>query len=294
MGFWNSLFGGAQPTAEDEKQQADERQFNLMKYDGIRALQIGQTEYAVKCLREALKVRNDDIETHHYLQTALTRMGLLKEALAELQAMSDLQPRNVSILLNMAHLAYMEEDYGQMTAFCQKAEELEPDNSRVHSLFAQALLGQGDLVGGIARLTKSICLSGDDEADARLLRGQTLLNMGDVNGAQDDADWLSEHIQDHEDVLLLQARILAAKGQAADAIEAYGKVIDANPFHVDAYRERGRLRYDQGDRKGAEDDMQKLLELNPNETNTVSGDYEANGVEQKTRQAYSNMNPFGL
>ena len=294
MGFWNTLFGGNQQSPENEKQQADERQFNLMKYDGIRALQIGQTEYAVKCLREALNVRPDDMETHHYMQTALTRMGLLQEALSELQVMSDLQPDNVGILLNMAHLAYMEEDYEQMEAICQKAEALQPDDSHVHFFYAQTLLGQGDLVNGIARLTKVICIADDNEGDARLLRGQTLLNMGDLNGAQEDADWLFDHTRDQEDVLLLRARILAAKGIVDDAIEAYGSVIDANPFHVDAYRERGKLRYEKGDKQGAEEDMQKLLELNPDEISTVSGDYHAEGIEQKTQQAYSMMNPLGL
>jgi hypothetical protein len=40
--------------------------------------------------------------------------------------------------------------------------------------------------------------------------------------------------------------------------------------------------------------MQKVLELNPNETADVNGDYSAEGVEQQVKRAYSNMNPFGI
>ena len=40
--------------------------------------------------------------------------------------------------------------------------------------------------------------------------------------------------------------------------------------------------------------MEKVLELNPNEMADVSGDYSAEGIEQQVKQAYSNLNPFGI
>ena len=40
--------------------------------------------------------------------------------------------------------------------------------------------------------------------------------------------------------------------------------------------------------------MQKLLELNPDELGGVTGDYQAEGIEQQVRRAYSNLNPFGI
>ena len=53
-------------------------------------------------------------------------------------------------------------------------------------------------------------------------------------------------------------------------------------------------RYDKGDKKGAEEDMQKVLELDPQALNGISGDYEAEGIEQKVKQAYTFLNPFGI
>ena len=111
--------------------------------------------------------------------------------------------------------------------------------------------------------------------------------------AEDRGHLLAEHA-DNEDVLLLSARIERAKGEADKAIEAYGKVIDANPFCADAYKERGAVKYEKGDMKGAQEDAQRAMELQPEGMENVSGDYSAEGIEQKTRQAYSNLNPFGV
>lgn len=292
MGFWKTLFGGEELTPEEEKKNADERQFDLMKYDGVKALRIGQAEYAVKCFREALKV-HDDLETRDYLSQALLRLGLLDDAQAELQTIIGVQPDNQAVVLHAAQVAFMREDYESMTSLCEQAMALNADNPLAHYLYARAALGQKDGVLAIARLTKAISLD-ETMADARLLRAQTLLSMGDVSGAADDDAWLMEHTNGVEDVLLLHARVLMKKEQIDDAIAVYGQVIDVNPFSVDAYRERGKARYDSGDHDGAKEDMEKVLELNPGEASDINGDYSAEGIEHKVRQQYSYMNPLGL
>ena len=71
-------------------------------------------------------------------------------------------------------------------------------------------------------------------------------------------------------------------------------MIEANPFCIDAFKERGATRYEKGDMAGAQEDAQKALELTPQGMESVNGEYSAEGVEQKTRQAYSNLNPLGL
>lgn len=292
MGFWKSLFGGVEQTAEEEKKNAEARNFDLLKYDGVKAIRIGQFEYAVKCLREALKI-HDDLECHDYLQQALTRNGQLGEAIAELKVMATMEPGNVSLYTRRAHLAYMEEDYEEMLSACGEAEVLDGDNAEVNYLYGQAYLGQQDIINGIARLTKAITLD-ETFLEARLLRGQTLLRAGELDGAAEDVAFLMAHTDGHEDILLLNARLLRARGQVAEAIAAYDAVIEVNPFHIDAFRERGKMKFGSGDKQGAEEDMQKVLELNPQEMADVSGDYSAEGIEQRVKQAYSNLNPFGI
>ena len=291
MGFWKTFFGG-ESDPEEEKKNAQDRNFELLKYDGIKAMRYSQPDYAVKCFEEALKVK-DDPEVRDYLSRAFLRLGKIDEALEQLKAVAQAEPDNVNLLLQAASVAYMKEDYAQMTALCEQALALQPDHALVHLIYAKAELGQQNMVQAIARLTKAIALD-DDLAEAHLLRSQTLLRMGDLDGAAADGQWLAEHTDGDEDSLLLLARLEAAKGHQQEAIDNYTKVIDVNPFHLDAYRERGKLRFDMGDKQGAEADLQKVLELNPGEMADVSGEYSAEGIEQKTRQAYSNMNPFGI
>lgn len=167
------------------------------------------------------------------------------------------------------------------------------ESAQDYYLYAQDALKQGDWINGIARLTKAVALS-DDYAEARLLRAQTLLGMGDVNGAGEDVQWLTEHVGEQADVLMLAARLAHRKGNDDEALLIYNKVVAANPLLTEAYAERGRICYNRGDMRQAEADMQKVLELNPQQLAGVSGDYSAEGVERRTRQGCSNMNPFGL
>lgn len=285
------MFGG-ETNPEEEKRAADERNFDLLKYDGVKAMRIGQYEYAVKCFEKALETK-EDAEVRDYLSRAFIRMGRLDDALAELKKLTMQEPDNIHLKMQAAGVAFMKEDYAEMTALCEQALAVDADNAMVHLFYAKAELGQNNVIQGIARLTKAIALE-ENLADARLLRGQTLLKMGDFNAASEDVAWLTEHTEESEDVLLLHARIEAAKGNADEAVRIYSQVIDVNPFQVDAFRERGKLRLEQGDKQGAEEDMKMVLELNPEEMADVNGEYSAEGIEQKTRQAYSNLNPFGI
>lgn len=292
MNFFKALFGGSEETPE-EKQKTDEaKNFDMFKYDGVKAAKMGKFEYAIQCYREALKIK-EDLEVRDYLAQALIRNSELLPACEELKKLAEAEPENQAILVQLADVAYMMEDYAEMAAACEKAMQIDNTSSRVHYLYAKAYIGQDNQIGAIAMLTKAITLD-PEFADAILLRGQTLLKMGDVAGATDDVNQLMEQHDDNEEVLLLKARVETAKGETDAAIETYGKVIDVNPFCVDAFKERGAVKYEKGDKDGAQEDMQKVLELNPEGIADINGDYSAEGVEHKVKQAYSNVNPFGL
>ena len=293
MGFFKTLFGGAdEAPTEEVKKSADARQFDMLKYDGVKALRMRQAEYAVKCFQEALKLK-DDLEVHDYLSQAYVQTGDLHAAIGELQVLAQAQPDNVQVFEHMAHLAYMEEDYEQVNEACERGLTIDADNARLYYTLARASVAQKDFINAIAQLTKTIALD-EELGDARLLRGQTLLAMGDLVSAQEDVDWLMERASDNEDVLLLNARLAHAKGDNDEAIRLYDAVNEANPFQLDAYRERGRIRFEQGDKQGAEEEMKKLLEINPDELNEVNGDYKAEGMEEIMKRANSFINPLGL
>ena len=295
MSFWKSLFGSKEESPEEKKKEDDARNFDILKYDGVAALKVHELEHAIKCFNKALEIK-EDLEIRDYLSQALIQNNELLAAYAQLQKLAEAQPDNIKIWERMARVAYLMEDYGAMSDACEKALLLDKDNPEVSFLYARACLGHGEEVNAVAMLTKTIAIK-PDFLDAYLLRGQTLLKMGDTKGAAEDADYLVEKAPDNEDALLLKAKVEEALGHHEDAITYYNKVINANPFCIDAFKGRGAIRLAQGDTKGAEEDMKSVLELDPKKAAEVNGEYTGEGTEdiqQKTEQAYRNNNPFGL
>lgn len=292
MGLLNFLFGGNEKTAEQTKKEEEGKKFDLFKYDGVKAMKMGQVDYAIRCFNEALKLQ-EDAETIDYLAQALMRKGDLQEAYRTMERLAELAPDNVKVLLQMARIAYMMEDYEAMSAVCDKAIEKDAQNAVAYMLQGQAMAGQGNQIGAIAMLTKAISQN-EQLGDAYLLRGRMLLGMGDVASADADADHLMALVPENEDVLMLKAAVEHAKGNRAEAINIYNNVIELNPFNADAYKLRGKAKYEEGDTKGAKEDVDKLLELMPDALSDVSGDFTAEGIEHKVKQAYSMMNPLGL
>ena len=275
MGFLKSFFLGKEESPEEKKKRDDERDFDVLKTDGARALRMGQGEAAVRCLTKALEIK-DDLEVRDYLSQAFIRCDRLVEAREQLQVLAQAQPDNVQILIMMARVDYMREDYNAMADICEKAMLLDADNAEVLFLYARAAKGQHDLVNAVAMLTKSIMLN-EHFGDAYLERGKILLQMGDVEGAAEDAAYLMEVASEVEDVLLLQAAVMEASGRLPEAIATYDKAIKVNPFSIAAFKGRGAARLALGDKEGAEIDMRQLLELDPTALQHLSGEFKSQG-----------------
>ena len=288
MNFFKALFGGKEEKPEDRKRAEEERDLDVLKYDGVRALRSGQHDYAIRCFTHALGMK-EDLEIRDYMSQALLRADRLPEAYEQLLKIAEAQADNVQVFVRMAHVAYMMEDYTAMADACEKAIVLDSGNAEATFLYAKACIGHGDTTNAVALLTKAIGLK-DDFAEARLLRGETLLKAGETAEADEDATQLLKDNPENEDVLMLKARIEQAKGQPTEAIVYYGKVIDANPFNAEAYRERGQLRIDTGDESGGQDDVRQADELTVQQNGTDNGE----NMEKKVNEAYKNVNPLGI
>lgn len=288
MNFFKALFGGKEETSEEKKQEEQARNFDVLKYDGVKALHMNQWQQAIKCFTHALEIR-EDLECRDYLSQAFIQNNELLPAFEQLRKLAEAQPDNEEIYLRMAHVAYMMEDYSAMAHACEKALLIDKDDPQVLYLYAWACRGQGDRTNAVAMLTKAITLR-EDYGDAHLLRGEILLETNDVEGAAQDADYLVEHASENEDALLLKARVLEAQEMHDEAVGIYNKVIELNPFCIAAFKERGAIRLGLGDKRGAEEDLNAVLEIDPvHNEGTGTED-----IRQKTEDAYRNISPLGL
>ena len=169
MNFFKALFGGKEENPEDKKKAEEEKNFDVLKYDGVRALRSGRHDYAIKCFTHALQMK-EDLEIRDYLSQAQIRADMLPEAYDNLMKISEAQPDNVQVYVRMANVAYMMENYTAMAEACEKAIMADADNAEATYLYAKACIGHGDTTNALAMLTKAVTLK-PDYAEAYLLRG---------------------------------------------------------------------------------------------------------------------------
>lgn len=281
MNFFKKLFG-SQNTSEEVK---EEKNFDVLKYDGVRALRMQQFDYAAKCFVRALELNADDLECRDYLSQAYISLGDMQNAYTQLMAISAAQPDNVAVLLRMADVSYMTEDYAAMAEVCEKALQLDSENIMTYYLYAKAYKGQNDLDAAVAMLSKAIDLREDFDV-ARLLRGNVLLENNQTAEAALDADNLYQRIKENEDVLLLKARVEKALGNLKEAEEVYTKAIDFNPFLIEAYKERSEVRSALGDTAGAKEDQTRVDEMEQNIPQPTEG------IEEKVKKKMQQMDPY--
>ena len=283
MNIFKKLFGG-QKTTEEVKQEK-EKDFDMVKYDGVRALRMHQFDLAAKSLEHALQLNAEDLECRDYLSQAYISMGDLQKAYEQLQILSEAQTDNVAVLLRMADVAYMMENYTAMSEVCDKALHLDTSNLQTYLYYAKACRGLGEPIRAVAVLSLAIKLREDYYA-AHLLRGTILLENHLLDDAAQDADYLFTHLEPNEDVLLLKARVLKAQEKMKEAEQVYGMVIEVNPFSLDAFRERYEVRTILGDAAGAAEDEASIKEMGAEVPEP------SEGIEQKIKEKMQQMDPY--
>ncbi|MBQ6162146.1 MAG: tetratricopeptide repeat protein [Prevotella sp.] len=284
MSLFKFLFGSKAENTPEAKKASDEKSFDVLKYDGVRALNIGQADYAVKCLTAALAI-SDDLECHDYLSQALMRSGDLPAAIEQVNILSEAEPENVDIYLRKADIAYMMEDYKMVGDACEKALLYDSDNALALYMYGRACMAMGDDANAVAMLTKSLNAA-DSFGDAMLLRGRAYLRMGDIESAEADANHLLRLNPDNEDVLLLTAAVALQRGDNDEALNIYNKVIDMNPFCAAAFEQRAALRRQMGDDAGADADTIALHEINP--------ESDDEDIARRVDESRRVIDPFGI
>lgn len=312
--FFKSFFSGKSETPESEKQKNDQKNFEIFKYDGLRAQRMGRPDYAVKCFIEALAIK-EEFETMGYLSQLYIQMGETAKARELLEKMAAMEPDVTSIFLTLANVCFIQEDYQAMEEAANKAIAIEEGNAVAHYLLGKARKGQDDDLMTIAHLTKAITLK-DDFIEARLLRAEALMNLKQYKDMMEDIDAVLAQNPEEETAMLLRGKVKEADGKDEEAEEDYKLVTEINPFNeqaylylgqlyinqkklteaiglfdeaielnpnfAEAYKERGRAKLLNGDKDGSVEDMKKSLELNPKEEAGLNGEFKNLGPKPET------------
>lgn len=297
--FFKNLFSSSKNEEPDTevKSKTDQKNFDILKYDGIRAQRIGQINYAIKCFTEALNIEKD-FETMNYLVGAYVSSGKLEEALDITNEMIELEPENASVYLSRANILFMLEREPETITDCNKVLELDKEqvNPLACFLMSKAKKNTNDLFGAVADVTtaiahnpefteayllraellmtmehpkdaladieKAIQLTPDEETNY-ILRGKIHEAMGDTEAATNDYKKIMELNPFNQDAYLLLGSLLITQQKPDEAILCFDEALEINPEFAKAYSERGKAKNLKGDKEGAIKDLKKAIELNP-------------------------------
>lgn len=235
MGFFNSIFGNGTPVSEDEKKEQEaQRQYDLLRDTGVRALRAHELPTAIDCLNQAHLMRPDDAETLSYLVEALLQKQDFEQALPLLKKLADAETENLEVSLLLAQTQGRLKRYDEMAATMMPLMATHADDARVFRLAAEAAHGQHNDIMAIAWLTQALALR-EDDVNARLLRARVLKGMGQWNEVLTDTTVITTAHQDIEEAWMLHGEALAANGKSEEAAEAFRHVVGLNPFSADAY-----------------------------------------------------------
>lgn len=269
MGFFKSFLGGKSETAEEQKQKEVQKKFEIFKFDGMRALRMGRMDYAITCFTEALALQ-EDFETRGYLAQTYIRSERLDEARSELETMIHSEPTHADSYLMLCNVCYMQEDYVAMAKAAEQVIQLEAGNAAAHYLLAKADDGQGNPLMCVAHLTQAIMLK-DDYTEARLLRAEALIKMGQMSEADEDLQAVLAMESDNERAILLRGRLKQATGHPEDAEADYQHLIELNPFNEQAYLALGALYVERKEIAKATALFKEAAEMNPEFAKSFNG-----------------------
>jgi tetratricopeptide (TPR) repeat protein len=294
--FFSSLFSSpAKEEVADGITKSDRKKFDILKYDGGRAQKIGKRPYASICVTEALLIQ-EDLETMSYLVGAYTMAHEPENALEVLNRMLEIEPDRLNALFSRVSVLFLLNKEEEVIRDCRHILTLEPTHPLAYFLMAKAKRSKGELDQAIEDVTQSIRLK-EGFPEAYLLRSEMLLEKQEGDAALADVERVIEcgGEEEEEAAFLLRGRIHSFLKKNAETESDFRKVLSLNPFHEDGalclsellfglgrvpealevlddlieltpdsnkgYAMRARIREQNGDVRGSEEDRQKAEEL---------------------------------
>jgi len=239
MGFFKTLFGGGVSDPVEEQKKQIQKEFEILKYDGIRAHRMHRMDYARKCFEEAIKLQ-DDFETYAQLVQLLFETGDFQAALVPLNHMAKAEPHIAETFISLATVHFMLGNYQEMADNAQLAIDKAPDNVQAYYLKGKAMQGLAQEDEAVNLFTKAIDLQ-SDFAEALLLRGQIYLRQAKLTEALTDAEAVIASGKEVESGLLLRGSVKEVENQSEEAESDYRQVLELDPFNQQAYIYIGKL-----------------------------------------------------
>ena len=308
---------------EEEVQEAEhERKYNFetLRDDGLRAMQIGHINYAAKCLSAALEYQ-EDFETSLNLSECYIRLHQGDRAIPILRQLQQHNPENPQLFTDAAVAAEQMQDWALMEENAQRALDIAPEDDNALFLLARCKFSQQEYAEAEQHLNTLLNRNGDYNS-VRLLHARTCYEQKKYDETEADLNFMIQHDMASEGAYFLLGMLKETQGDTAAATHAYQTMIDIDPFireaplklarialnndnpqqaltyldeaiqmqedFVPAYKLRADVKRALGDESGAEADEKTAMELVPEE---IKGE---ENLEAKINDFYKSINPYGF
>ena len=253
--FIKSIFSTSNEANEDQ----NDKNFEILKYDGIKALRIGETQYAVKCFTEAIALKKD-YECNIWLSNSYLQLDENGKAIDAVTEALSIKNNDIETLLHRASLYYSDKKYKAAITDCNTVLKINSEDVNALFILSKSKRELKEYTEALESIEKIISIK-KELTDSYFIRATILQKMGDFEKALKSIN----HIIDHRDenIFLLRAKIYKSLNKFKEAENDYSTIIELNPFNDTAYLNLSDLYKNKGKYSEAIKILDEALEMHP-------------------------------
>ena len=264
-----------QEVAEQASEPVSEPKANTLKadtlkFDALRALKIGEVDFAIRALRTSLE-EIDDPECRLYLAQALQRKPDLAGSMAELTTILEAYPDYPAALYEATKVSNGLDQHSETIAYAEHAlaTELETaQQAELHRMKAQAQLALSESEQALATIDQALQLT-DEVPLYWLIKVKVLIALERWADALAVTLETAEKFPEEERAYLYEGLIAYHEGDKERAERAFRQVVETDPFNVEGYMHLTHLVEELRGEAAAADEMEQALEMIPQPTRAL-------------------------
>ncbi len=188
----------------------------------------GNSEQAMRGLRQVVKLRPQDADVHQQLGVVYGNLGDVDRSRRHLERAVALAPDRVDSLIQLATAQLDQQDPAPAIPHLNRILELAPDDPDARWLLGRARLMAGDPRGALTTFEQA-STSGDAPAWARNEWGSALAQSGRTDAALEQFRAALAAEPDNAQALFFIGLIFEGRGRIAEATDHYCQSIKAQP-----------------------------------------------------------------
>ncbi len=213
----------------------ERREASALKFDGLKAIQLGNYRFAELALENAMRI-NPDFETRYYYTEVLHRGGKNNEALEHSNVLLEEIPEHILALHLRAKILMHMEEYDQAIRDINKALDLTEDNDsldRLYQLKGECAFALGQYELTLEATEKALSLN-PHIARVVLTRIRAFIHLKEYDNALHLIKKYKSIFPEEERLTLYEGRIFEVLNLEDKAAVSYIKTLELDPFNEEA------------------------------------------------------------